>query len=51
MRFLFCLDLNLHAGAGKNFGIWNFVTEHGVDRAALPAINRRSTETAELLRV
>jgi len=30
MRFLFCLDLSLHAGAGKKFGILNFVTKHGL---------------------
>jgi len=30
MRFLFCLDLNLHAGAGKKNGILIFVTEHGL---------------------
>ena len=30
MRFLFRLDLSLHVGAGKKFGIWNFVTEHGL---------------------
>ena len=29
MHFLFCLDLSLHAGAGKKFGILIFVTEHG----------------------
>ena len=26
MRFLFHLDLNLYAGAGKKFGIWNFAS-------------------------
>ena len=30
MRFLFCLDLNLFAGAGKKFGIWNFASKHGL---------------------
>ena len=31
MHFLFCLDLSLHAGAGKKFGILIFVTEHGLE--------------------
>ena len=30
MRFLFRLDLNLHAGAGKKIGILIFGTKHGV---------------------
>ena len=30
MRFLFCLDLSLHAGAGNFFGILIFGTKHGV---------------------
>ena len=29
MRFLFRLDLSLHADAGKNFEIWNFASKHG----------------------
>ena len=29
MRFLFRLDLSLHAGAGKKFGIWKFATKQG----------------------
>ena len=29
MCFLFRLDLSLHAGAGKKFGIWYFTTKHG----------------------
>ena len=31
MRFLFRLDLSLHAGAGKKFEILNFVTKHGLN--------------------
>ena len=30
MRFLFHLDLSLHAGAGKKFGILNFESKHGL---------------------
>ena len=30
MRFLFRLDLSLHAGAEIFFGILNFVTKHGL---------------------
>ena len=29
MRFLFRLDLNLHAGTGKKIGILIFGTKHG----------------------
>ena len=32
MRFLFRLDLSLHAGAEKKFGILNLVTKHGLTR-------------------
>ena len=38
MRFLFRLDLSLHAGAGKKFGIWNFVTKHGLSQKARKGI-------------
>jgi hypothetical protein len=34
MRFLFCLDLSLHAGAGNFFGILNFATKQGPGRKA-----------------
>ena len=30
MFFLFCLDLNLHAGVGNFFGILNLATKQGV---------------------
>ena len=30
MRFLFRLDLSLHAGAGKKFGILNYATKQGL---------------------
>ena len=37
MRFLFRLDLSLHAGAGIFFGILIFETKHGVtDQLAVP---------------
>ena len=32
MRFIFRLDLNLHAGAGKKFGILNLGTKHGAPK-------------------
>ena len=34
MRFLFRLDLSLHAGAGKKIGILNFATKQGVNDLA-----------------
>ena len=33
MRFLFRLDLSLHAGTGKKFGILIFETKHGAKRS------------------
>ena len=30
MRFLFRVDLSLHAGAGKKIEIWNFASKHGL---------------------
>ena len=30
MRFLFRLDLSLHAGAGKKIGILNYTTKQGL---------------------
>ena len=38
--FLFRLDLSLHTGAGKKFGILNFITKHGLDATARPAPGR-----------
>ena len=35
MRFLFRLDLSLHAGAGKKFEILIFGTKHGVRMAGI----------------
>jgi len=34
MRFLFCLDLNLHAGVGNFFWNFDFLTEHGLRKEA-----------------
>ena len=36
MRFLFRLDLSLHAGVGKKFGILNYATKQGL-HTAFPA--------------
>ena len=34
MRFLFRLDLNLYAGAGKKIGILNYATKQGLSRCS-----------------
>ena len=39
MRFLFRLDLSLHAGAEFFFGIWNFGTGHGPGCTNLRILN------------
>ena len=43
MRFLFRLDLSLHAGVGKKIGILIFGTKHGV-RLVLHACIRLSVK-------
>ena len=39
MHFLFRLDLNLHAGAGKKFEILNLGTKHGVSIVTIASKN------------
>ena len=39
MRFIFRLDLNLHAGAGKKIGILNLETKHGVSIVTIASKN------------